>query len=182
MRDEACSPEDRNSDGEPGQSPVLVVILKDPSDLRRALDGGWYRVPLAHLPRRVAADFLAFYQTGAFPPGERWLVRWYAPVRGYRLATRRELIPEEPEHPHASQVYYKITLGPLQALAPPIPSERLRRITFIPTNLARLLAATEINDLWLRQNAQQRLRAAWDEVEDDDGPPRLRELQIVYDA
>ena len=42
----------------------------------------------------------------------------------------------------------------------PIPSRRLRRITFIPTTLARLLEADEINDLWIKSSAQERLWAA----------------------
>ena len=84
---------------EAGEAPVLVVVVNDPVDLRRARNEGWYRIPLAHAPARVAAEYLAFYQTGAFPAGERWAVRWYAPVRSYRLTSRRELIPGEPDHP-----------------------------------------------------------------------------------
>ena len=142
------------------ESPVLVVVLNDPADLARAREQGWYRIPLAHAPRRIAAEHLALYQTAAFPPEERWTVRWLAPVRGYRLARRRELIPEEPDHPRADACYYKVTLGPLELLPRPIPSRRLRRITFISTTLDRLLAAEEINDLWIKSTAQERLWAA----------------------
>lgn len=141
-------------------SPVLVVVLNDAADLDRARQAGWYRIPLARAPRRIAADFLAFYQTAAFPPEERWSVRWFAPVRGYKLATRRELLPDEPDHPRADQHYYKVTLGALERLPRPVPSRRLRRITFIPTTLDRLLAAAEINDLWIKSSAQERLWAA----------------------
>jgi hypothetical protein len=144
----------------PDDSPVLVVVMNDLDDLARARDAGWYRIPFDRAPRRVAADFLAFYQTAAFPPEERWTVRWMAPVRGYRLATRRELIPEEPAHPRAEQPYYKVTLGELAPLPRPVPSRRLRRITFISTTLARLLDAQEINDLWIKSSAQERLWAA----------------------
>ncbi len=70
----------------PDDSPVLVVVINDPADLARAKDEGWYRIPLARAPKRVAAEWLAFYQTGAFPEGERWAVRWLAAVRGYRVA------------------------------------------------------------------------------------------------
>jgi hypothetical protein len=108
----------------------------------------------------VAAEYLAFYQTSAFSPEERWAVRWYAAVHGYRIASRRELIPSEPDHPRAGHRYYKVTLGALEALPCPIPSRRLRRITFIPTTLGRLLEAEEINDLWIKSTAQERLWAA----------------------
>ena len=140
--------------------PVLVVVLNDAADLARARDLGWYRIPLAHAPRRVAADYLAFYQTGAFPPAERWAVRWLAPVRGYGIVTRRELIPDEPDHARAGDRYYRVDLGQLEPLPRPIPSRRLRRITFIPTTLARLYEADEINDLWIKSSAQERLWAA----------------------
>jgi len=147
---------DANSD----EVPVLVVVLNDLADLARARDLGWYRIPMAHAPRRVAADYLAFYQTGAFPPAERWAVRWLASVRGYGIATRRELIPDEPHHARAGDRYYRIDLGALEPLPRPIPSRRLRRISFIPTTLERLLEADEINDLWVKSSAQERLWAA----------------------
>src|SRR5512136_1965827 len=87
-------------------APVLVAVINDTEDLDRARTQRWYRIPLAHAPARIGADFLAFYQTGVFPPEERWAVRWIAPVRGYHLATRRELIPEKPDHPRAGDRYY----------------------------------------------------------------------------
>jgi len=144
----------------PDDSPVLVVVVNDPADLARARDEGWYRIPLDRAPRRIAADYLAFYQTGAFPADERWTVQWLAPVQAYRLTTRKELIPDEPEHPRADQPYYKVTLGPLASLPRAVPSRRLRRITFIPTTLGRLMQAEEINDLWIKSSAQERLWAA----------------------
>ena len=140
--------------------PALVVVVNSRDDLDRARNEGWYRIPLARAPKRVAAEHLAFYLTGAFPPAERWTVRWFGAVRGYHIVARRDLIPEEPTHPRADDRYYKVTLGPLTALPRPIPSRRLRRITFIPTTLARLQQAEEINDLWIKSSAQERLWAA----------------------
>jgi hypothetical protein len=145
------------SDDDPA---VLIVVVNAPADLIRARDEGWYRIPLARAPARIGAEYLAFYLTGAFPPDERWGVRWLAPVRGYTIATRRELIPTEPDHPHGGQLYYRVSLGPLEALPRPIPSRRLRRITFIPTTLTRLQTAVEINDLWVKSSQQERLWTA----------------------
>jgi hypothetical protein len=138
-------------------APVLVVVLNDPAELARARDAHWYRIPAARAPQRSAAEYLAFYQTGAFPPDERWQVRWLAPVRGYFNVLRRELLPDEPTHPHADDLYLKIVLGPLETLPRPIPSRRLRRVTFIPTTLGHLTDAQEINDLWIKTPAQERL-------------------------
>ncbi len=45
---------------------VLVAVMNDPRDLQIAREQGWYRIPLAHAPAQVGADYLAFYQTKAF--------------------------------------------------------------------------------------------------------------------
>jgi hypothetical protein len=129
-------------------------------DLEIARHEGWYRIPLKRAPRRVGADYLAFYQTKAFGD-EKWAVNYYAPTRRYRLVTRAELLPAEAGHPRAAEPYYKVEIGPLQRLPRSIPSRRLRRITFIPTNLERLLGAEEINDLWDRGSREDRLWEAF---------------------
>ncbi len=129
-------------------APTLVVLVNNPADWRRVVDEGWYRVPLKHAPRPVAASFLAFYQSRAFG-ADAFRIRYYAAVRRYRIMTRREILPEEPNHPRAVERYYRIELDSLQELEHPVPSRRLRRITFIPTTLRRLQKADEINDLWL---------------------------------
>jgi hypothetical protein len=139
---------------------VLVAVMNDPRDLEIARDEGWYRIPLKRAPRRVGADYLAFYQTKAFGD-EKWAVNYYALTRRYRLVTRAELLPEEADHPRAEEPYYKVEIGPLQHLPRPIPSKRLRRITFIPTTLERLLRAEEINDLWDRGSREDRLWEAF---------------------
>ncbi len=139
------------------ESSALVVVVNDPRDLAHALQDGWYRIPLARAPARIAVEHLAFYQTGAFPEGERWLVRWYAAVQDYRIVRRSELLPDEPDHPRAADRYYRVGLGPGIALPCPIPSRRLRRITFISTTLSRLLAAQEINDLWIKTGVRERM-------------------------
>jgi hypothetical protein len=44
-----------------------------------------YRIPVKHVPRRLGADVLAFYQTQAFAD-ERWSVNYFAPIRRIHLA------------------------------------------------------------------------------------------------
>ena len=139
---------------------VLVAVMNDPRDFEVARDKGWYRIPLKRAPGRVAADYLAFYQTKAFGD-EKWAINYYAPTRRYHLVTRAELLPEEVDHPRAAEPYYKVEIGPLQRLPHPIPSKRLRRITFISTTLERLLKAEEINDLWDRGSREERLWEAF---------------------
>jgi very-short-patch-repair endonuclease len=139
---------------------VLVAVMNTPRDFEIARDEGWYRIPLRRAPNRVAADYLAFYQTKAFGD-EGWAVNYYAATRRYHLLTRAELLPEEADHPRATERYYKVEIGPLQRLPRPIPSKRLRRITFISTTLERLLQAEEINDLWDRDSREERLWQAF---------------------
>jgi len=144
----------------PEEIPVLVAIMNNQRDFEIARQEGWYRIPVKHAPRRLGAEYLAFYQTKAFGE-EGWAVNYYAPIRRIHLMQRRDLLPQEADHPRADDWYYRIEIGPLQRLPHPIPSRRLRRITFIPTTLARLLSAQEINDLWLGSEEEERLWEAF---------------------
>lgn len=128
-------------------APVLVVVVNNRRDWQRVLEEGWYRIPLKHVPQPVAAEALAFYLTRPFG-ADAWQVVWYAPTLRYQLVTRRELLPAEPDHPRAHERYYRITLGAVRRLERPIPSQRLRRVAFIPTTFGRLLMAADVADLW----------------------------------
>ena len=141
---------------------MLVAVINNPRDLKIAREQRWYRIPLARAPSQVGADYLAFYQTKAFCE-ERWAVNYYAPIRRFHIFPRRDLLPEEPNHPRAGELYYKIEIGALQPLPRRIPSHRLRRLTFISTTLERLLTAEEINDLWCGSAVEERLWRAFKE-------------------
>lgn len=126
---------------------VLVAVVTQPRDLRIAREQGWYRIPLARGPARLAAEYLAFYQTAAFGD-ERWSVRYYAPILRYRITTRRELLPAEAAHPRAAERYYRLELGPFAELPLPVPAARLRRVTFIATSFGQLRRARDVRELW----------------------------------
>ncbi|MHB0857447.1 MAG: hypothetical protein ACYC5M_07725 [Anaerolineae bacterium] len=138
---------------------VLVAVVPNACDWERVVREGWYRIPVERASRRLGAAYLAFYHTAACPD-LRWSIRYYAPTRRYRIVPRRALLPDEPDHPRADALYYRIELGPLVALPEPIPSARLRRVTFIRTTLPRLLQARELNDLWEREAPGDGLRRA----------------------
>jgi len=128
---------------------VLVGVMREPRDLRIAREKGWYRIPQRNAPECTAdAAVLAFYFTAAFKE-EKWAIHWYAEVRGHELARRRDLLPDESDHPRAEQPYYKLQIGPLIRREPPIPSLRWRRITFVASTWDRFNAAQEINDLYV---------------------------------
>jgi hypothetical protein len=139
---------------------VLVAVVRRPRDLELARDAGWYRVPLARLPARFAADYLAFYQTAAFG-AERWAVRYYAPVVRYTIAARRELLPDEPGHLRADERYYRVELGPLASLALPVPAARLRRVSFISTTYGQLRRASDVRELFRPAEDAERGDGLW---------------------
>ncbi len=143
-------------DDQPLDERVLVVIVTRPKDWALVCTERWYRIPVTRAPRRIGAGYLAFYM-GRNLGALRWSISYYAPVLGYRTVCRRDLLPDEADHPRADELYYRLDLGPLEALPHPIPSDKLRRVTFIPTTLSRLLRAREINDLWDKQVARDRL-------------------------
>jgi hypothetical protein len=126
---------------------ALVAVVTQPTELALIRREGWYRIPLARAPRDLAAEWLALYQTGAFGSEGR-SIRWLAPITGIAIATRRELLPDQEYHPRAADQYYRVALGALQPLPVPLPSRRLRRVTFIATTLGQLLRARDVTDLW----------------------------------
>ena len=126
---------------------VLVCVVNRPADLERVRSAGWYRIPFARAPQQLAFEYLAFYQTAAFPT-ERWSIRRLARVMAVGLHYRVEVLPDEPQHPRAQQLYYCFSLGPLKELRSPLPSRRLRRVSFIATTLGQLLRAADVTELW----------------------------------
>jgi len=126
---------------------VLVALMKDQRDLAIARDQHWYRMPLKHVPRRgVNAPIIAFYQAKAFD-AQKWSINYYAHTVGWEVAPRIELLPDEPDHPRAHDLYYKVHLKDLRSLPHAIVSQQWRRITFIVTHWGRLESAYEIKEL-----------------------------------
>jgi hypothetical protein len=136
---------------------VLVAYLPSLRDLEIARLLGWYRIPLRRAPKVINVDYLAFYQALAFGPAHQWRIEMVAPVRGYELTTRIELLRDEPDHPHAQEEYYKIQIGSVERLPQAIPAGRWRRITFLYTTGELLMTARSINDLVVRSEERQGL-------------------------
>jgi hypothetical protein len=128
------------------ESIILVVVLNNLRDFEIARMLGWYRIPLRSAPKVISVDYLAFYQTAAFKEN-KWRIDYLAPVLGYELTTREQLLHEETEHPRAKHEYYKIQLGPLQKIPSPIEAGNWRRITFLYTTGGYLQQAHTLNDL-----------------------------------
>ncbi|GEM_PF-6410793 len=128
--------------------PVLIAYVPRPRDLALARERRWYRVPAGRAPRALGgARGLAFYQGGRFGE-ERWRVVWWAPVVGRALVPRRELLPEEPDHPRADEPYVRVDLGPLTPLPRPLVASRGRRLLFKATTWGQLVGATTLDELF----------------------------------
>jgi hypothetical protein len=129
---------------------MLVGVMPSQKDFEIARLLGWYRIPMRMAPKIVDVDFLAFYQTSAFGNAHKWQIETFAEVKGHELTTRRELLRDEPDHPHANEEYYKIEIGTLQRRAKPILAGKWKRITFFYTTGQLFNQAETINDLVVR--------------------------------
>jgi hypothetical protein len=127
---------------------VLIAYVPEPADFARVKDECWYRVPEKHAPKGLHAEYYAFYFGRKFGD-QKWAIHNYAKQSGFELARRVDLLPDQPDHPRAEALYYRVALGPLQTLAQPIVSLRWRRISFMHTTWDRFQEAREINDLLL---------------------------------
>ncbi len=128
------------------RTPVLVAVMNDREDLRRAREEGWYRIPLAKAPPNLGAQRLALYLTAAF--GEDGsAVRFWADIERCEVRRRRELLPEQSRHPRADHLYLCLRLGELQELERPIPARSWRRLAFIATTWERLQTAADVKEL-----------------------------------
>ena len=130
---------------------VLVAIMNNHRDLEIARTQRWYRIPVKSVNRYIRdieqMQYLAFYQTRIFERAA-FAVNYYAEIERMSTVPRIQLLPDEAGHQNAEALYYKLEISPLQRLSQPIPSKRLRRVTFITTTLAKFRAAQEINALF----------------------------------
>jgi hypothetical protein len=128
------------------RDPILIALLPRPEDLDRAR-AGWYRVPLRHAPAALMqAKALALYQPASFLEA-RWQVTCWAPVRALQEMRRRDLIPEEPDHRRADEMYLCVRLGSLVAVEPPKKSAKGRRLLFVPTTWGEFESAATLDEL-----------------------------------
>ena len=125
---------------------VLVGVLKNKRDQRILLKEHWYRIPVAHLPKRKF-NYIAFYQPAGFgKKGKR--IEYYAPVFKNTISKRIDLLPSEPTHPRANDDYLRVEFKKIIKLLKPIKNIIPRRISFGFTSLKTLLSAKDILQLY----------------------------------
>jgi hypothetical protein len=126
---------------------LLIALLPTPADLERA-QAGWYRLPESAAPSALwQAKALALYQPRAF--GEEGLqVMWWGMITGIERTTRRALLPDDPTHRRADEVYVRVGLAPLQQRDPPLRGSKARRLLFAPVRWGLFESATTLDDLF----------------------------------
>ena len=137
---------------------VLVGVLKSKRDQRILLKEHWYRIPVAHLPKRKF-EYIAFYQPASFAKrGKR--IEYYATISKKITAKRIDLLPSEPTHPRANDDYLRIEFKKIIKLTKPIRNIIPRRISFGFTSLKTLLASKDILQLYGVVPAEKIVRRA----------------------
>lgn len=165
---------------------VLVGVINRKRDLDNARNKGWYRIPQARIPQGIHAEYIAFFLSSAFKE-KNGGIHYYARRAGVELAYRRDLLPQQPDHPRANEVYYKVQVGQVVEKKPPILNPTHRPVTFIHTTWDRFVYARQIRDLYskadyfvdriyhaLRNNGMQPYRT-W-EAQYPNGAAELRVL------
>ncbi|TES94424.1 MAG: DUF559 domain-containing protein [Candidatus Cloacimonadota bacterium] len=136
---------------------ALVAIVPRKKDWKILQEKKWYRIPVKSAPEiATRVKYLAFYQPRIFGD-ERYAVNYYAKVKKVEILKRIDLLPDEPNHIRAKDDYYKFSIDDIKKLPHPIPSERWRRIVFIPTTFSRLMTAKEINELYYTSPIEEKL-------------------------
>ncbi len=171
---------------------VLVGVINRKRDLIAARDGHWYRIPQARLARGVYFEYLAFFLSGSPFGAESGTIRYFAERTGHELAYRRDLLPAETSHRRASEVYYRIGLGPLMDKLPPVRNATRRPVSFIYTTWDRFVVAREIVDLYSKndyyvdrifhalRDSGVRADRFWDAERRETG--RGAHLRVLYDG
>jgi hypothetical protein len=165
---------------------VLVGVINRKLDFEKAQREHWYRVPYGQAPHGIHAEYVALFLSRAFKELNGG-IHYYARRTGIELVRRQDLLPEEPDHPHANGLYHKLQLGELRRKDPPILNPTRRRVSFIYTTWDRFSQAKVLADLYSDADAyvdrvfhgleRKRVRSQriWEaERASDDGGAQLR--------
>jgi hypothetical protein len=130
---------------------VLVGVINRRRDLATARDQHWYRIPQTRLPRGIHAEYIAFFLSSVFKE-QNGGIHYFAQRKGLELLYRKDLLPDEPDHPRANDAYYKVGLEALRPKMPPVLNPTRRSISFVYTTWDRFVKATTIADLYSKDD------------------------------
>jgi len=131
------------------QDRVLVCVINRLRDWHFVNNAHWYRIPMNRAPRQFVVDYVAFFVSRAARQKRPSGIYAYAPMRGYELQHRRDLLPNEPKHPRANDLYYRIALGDIIPKNPPILNPHHYTVTFILTTGENFIVAQSVDELFI---------------------------------
>jgi hypothetical protein len=126
---------------------VLIGVINRRVDFESARDQGWYRIPIERAPKHIDTEYVAFYFSRNFKE-KNGGVHYFARRTGHELVRRRDVLPDEANHPRANNLYYRIALGKMQEKHPPILNPTGRPLAFVFTTWDRFVTASTIADLY----------------------------------
>ena len=128
------------------RSQVMVCVLKSHRDKDVLLKEKWYRIPLAHVPRR-RPKYLAFYQPAIFgKSGKR--IELYGQVKCWRVKKRIDLLPKEVNHANSQEPYIQFILSKVSKLHHPLTNYKGLRVCFGFTSLSKLRRSPDLRRLF----------------------------------
>lgn len=127
---------------------VLVGVINRKADFELLRSEQWYRIPQAQMPRGIHTEYVAFFLSGTPFKEKSGTIPYFAEFRGIELRYRKDLIPNQPNHPRASNIYYQLAVAEIQEKLPPIVNTTKRPISFIYTTWDRFANAKTITDLY----------------------------------
>ncbi len=125
---------------------VLVGVVNRKKDFLIAQNDHWYRVPQKQMPHGINAEYIALFLSGKTFKEKSGGVAYFAPIKGYELKHRKDLLPDEDKR--ADEVYYQLQFEKLLEKVPPIVNESKRSISFVRTTWDRFISAKTIADLY----------------------------------
>lgn len=141
----------------------LVAVVNSDEDLQRFTGEGTYRIPARAVGRSLSraglyeARVLALYQTASIAAGLPSAIELWGDIEHCELLPRREIVPEQEDHPSADELYYRIRVRDSHRFDAPILSRAPRRLLFLRTTRERLYNAADINDLVVGTAEEERL-------------------------
>jgi len=127
---------------------VLIGVINRKRDLNHLLNDRWYRIPQERMSLGIHTEYVAFFLSGKPFKLMSGSISYYGRLQGVELHSRRDLLPEEPNHKRAANLYYRLALGQIKRKQVPIINTTKRPIAFIYTTWDRFISARTISDLY----------------------------------
>jgi hypothetical protein len=128
---------------------VLVGVVGRKRDVTLLRERSLYRIPVNAMPDGVQTDVLGFFLPSHLMHGKGGIY-YYAVLRGVELQRRRDILPEEPNHPRANERYWLCQCSTVRPTNPPILNPTHHAFAFIRTTWDRFADALTISDLYVK--------------------------------